>query len=154
LLGVIAIAAVIVAVLVAKRRSAAASWRAKVTGVYAKGAALHDAMSAAEASGAQATGDAAARMADIQRRADDLSQELYGLRELAPNETERQRVADVLATLQSVRSAMDAERAPGADPAQGVRVAGLLRSFEASLRPLRSPGEEGTPQEPGTPHQP
>jgi hypothetical protein len=92
-------------------------------------------------------------MADIQRRADDLSQELYGLRELAPNETERLKVAGVLASLQAVRSAMDAERAPGADPAQGARVAGLLRSFEASLSALRPP-EEGTPHEPGTPHQP
>ena len=144
LLGVIAV--IIVAVLIARRsgrRSAtAATWRSKVVDVYAKGSALYDAMSTAEAPGAQAAGDASARWSDIQRRADDLSQELYALRETAPGEPERQRVADVLASLQAVRAAMDAERAPGpASPPQQARVLELLRSFEASLRALRSPGE-------------
>jgi len=41
-----------------------------------------------------------------------------------------------------VRSAMTAERAPGgAGAQQAMRVQGLLRSFEESLRALRSPGE-------------
>ena len=44
---------------------------------------------------------------------DDLAQELYALLETAPGEAERERVADVLASLQAVRSAMDAEHAPG-----------------------------------------
>ena len=95
-------------------------------------------MSAAQAGGTQAAGDAGARWADIQRRADDLNQELYALRETAPGETERLQVADALAALHAVRSAMDAERAAGAagpDP----RVPGLLQAFEASLRALRSP---------------
>jgi hypothetical protein len=144
LLGVIVV--VIVAVLIARRsgrRSAAAtSWRTKVVAAYAKGAALHDAMSAAEAPGAQATGDADARWADIQRRADDLSQELYALREIAPGEPERLEVEDVLASLQAVRSALDAERTQGAvGPAQGAQVLRLLQSFAASLRALRSPDE-------------
>jgi hypothetical protein len=146
LLGVIAV--VIVAVLIARRsgrRSAAAtSWRTKVVDVYAKGAALHDAMGAAEAPGALATGAADARWADIQRRADDLSQELYSLREIAPGEPERLEVEDVLASLQAVRSAMGDERARGAvDPAQSARVLRLLQSFGASLRALRSPDEFG-----------
>jgi hypothetical protein len=144
LLGVIAV--VIVAVLIARRSgrrsAAAASWRTKVVDAYAKGAALHDAMSAADAPGAQATGDAGVRWADIQRRADDLSQELYALREIAPGEPERLGVEDVLASLQAVRSAMDAERTQGAaGPAQGARVLRLLQSFAASLRALRSPDE-------------
>jgi hypothetical protein len=148
LLGIIVIAVVIVAVLIARnsgrRSAAAASWRSKVVDVYAKGSALYDAMSIAEAPGAQAAGDASARWSDIQRRADDLGQELYALRETAPGEPERQRVADVLASLQVVRSAMDAERAPGpASPPQQARVPELLRSFEASLRTLRLPSEYG-----------
>jgi hypothetical protein len=146
LLGVIVV--VIVAVLIARRSgrrsAAAASWRTKVVDAYAKGAALHDAMSAAEAPGAQATGDADARWADIQRRADDLSQELYALREIAPGEPERLGVEDVLASLQAVRSAMGAERTQGAvGPAQEARVLRLLQSFAASLRALRSPDEFG-----------
>jgi hypothetical protein len=146
LLGVIAV--VIVAVLIARRSgrrsAAAASWRTGVVDVYAKGAALHDAMSAAEAPGALATGAADVRWADIQRRADDLSQELYSLREIAPGEPERLEVEDVLASLQAVRSALGAERAQGAvDPAQSARVLRLLQSFGASLRALRSPDESG-----------
>jgi len=96
-------------------------------------------MSAAQAPGAQAAGDAAARWADIQRRADDLSQDLYALRESAPGEAEGQRVADVLSSLQAVRSAMDA------GPPLGTRVPGLLQAFEASLRALHPPGEHGGP---------
>ena len=146
LLGVIAV--VVVAVLIARRsgrRSAtAAGWRSKVLDVYAKGSALYDAMSVAEAQGVQAAEDASIRWADIQRRTGDLTEDLYGLRETAPGEVERAQVADVLASLQAVRSAMDAERAPGGGgPSQGARVHGLLLSFEASLRKLRSPGEHG-----------
>jgi hypothetical protein len=101
-------------------------------------------MSAAQAQGPQAAGDAGARWAGIQRRADDLNSGLYALREQAPGEAERLRVADVLAALHAVRSAMDAERAAGAagpDP----RVPGLLRAFDASLRALRSPPTPGDP---------
>jgi hypothetical protein len=147
LLAVIVIVAV--AVLIARRsgrRSAtAANWHSKVVDVTANGSALYDAMSAAQAQGAQApgaqaAGDAGVRWADIQRRADDLNQELYALREMAPGEAERLQVADVLAALHAVRSAMDAERAAGAAaPPQDARVPGLLQAFEASLRALRSP---------------
>jgi hypothetical protein len=144
------VAVVIVAVLIARRSgrrsAAAASWRSKVADVYANGSALHDAMSAAQAPGARAARDAGAPWADIQRRADNLGQELYALRESAPGAAERQRVADVLTALQAARAAMDAERAPGAaGPPQGARVPGLLEAFEASLRALRSPGEHGEP---------
>ena len=129
------------------RRSAmATNWRSKVVDASAKGSALNDMMSMAESPGARAAEDASARWAEIQRRADDLAQELYALRETAPGEAERERVADVLASLQAVRSAMDAERAPGgAGPEQGARVHDLLLTFDASLRALRSPGEGGAP---------
>ena len=86
--------------------------------------------------------DAGVRWADIGRRADDLTQTLYTLRESAPDEDGRARAADVLASLQAVRSAMDAERAPGgASGPQGARIHSLLLSFESSLSALHSPGE-------------
>jgi hypothetical protein len=145
LLGVIAIIGV--AVLIARRSSrrsaAAADWRAKVVDAYAKGSALYDTMSIAEASGVLGTEEASSHWADIQRRMDDLTQTLYAMRETAPGEMERARVEDVFASLQAARSAMSAEHAPGgARPGQGARVHDLLRSFEASLRALRSPGEQ------------
>jgi hypothetical protein len=143
-------AAVIVAVAVllarrSRRRSAAANWQSKVVDVTANGSALYDAMSAAQAPGAQTAPDAGIRWADIQRRADDLNTELYALREAAPGEAARLRVADVLAALHAVRSAMDAERAAGAAGPPDARVPGLLQAFEASLHALRSPPSPGEP---------
>jgi hypothetical protein len=141
LLGVLALVGVIVWIVrsAGHRSAAAADWRSRVIDAYAKGSALYDAMSVAEAPGALAADDAAARWSDIQRRADDLAQTLYALRESAPDEDARARVADALASLQAVRSAMDAERAPGG---AGVQYAEVVRSrllsFEASLRALRA----------------
>ena len=126
-----------------RRRSAAgAGWRSSVIDAYAKGSALYDAMSVAEMPGALAAADAGARWSDIQRRADDLGQTLYALREAAPDEESRGRVADVLASLQAVRSAMDAERVPGrVDPQQAEVARERLAFFEASLRLLRGPNQ-------------
>jgi hypothetical protein len=141
LLGVLALVGVIVWIVrsAGHRSAAAADWRSRVIDAYAKGSALYDAMSVAETPGALAADDAAARWSDIQRRADDLAQTLYALRESAPDEDARARVADALASLQAVRSAMDAERAPGG---AGVQYAEVVRSrllsFEASLRALRA----------------
>lgn len=116
------------------------AWRAKAIDAYAKGSALYDAMSFAERPGALDAADSGARWADIQRRADDLAQTLYAMREAAPNEDERARAADVLGTLQAVRSAMDAERSPGgASPQQAEVVRGRLLSFDSALRALRPP---------------
>ncbi len=107
---------------------------------YAKGAALYDAMSVAETPGALVAADAGLRWADIQRRADDLTQVLYALRESTAVEEERLKVANVLASLQAVRSAMDAERAPmGAGDLQAEVVRGRLAGFESALRALRTP---------------
>ena len=132
-----------IAIARARRRSAtAASWRSKVIDAYAKGSALHDAMSAAETPGALAAADAGARWSDIQRRGDDLGQTLYALREAAPDEESKARVANALASLQAVRSAMDAERAPtGFDPQLAEVVRGRLAAFEAALRALRGPDD-------------
>lgn len=135
-------------VLAARHRSAAAAaaaWRSGVIDAYAGGAALHDAMTVAETPGAFLAADADVRWQDIQRRADDLVQRLYALREAAPDEAQRSRVVDVLTALQAVRSAMDAERAPmGAGERQAEVVRDRLVNFDASLRALRQPGS--TPQ--------
>jgi hypothetical protein len=126
-----------------RRSAAAAGWQSRLIDAYAKGSALHDAMSVAEAQGDLAAGDARARWSDIQRRADDLAQTLYALREAAPDPGDQARIADVLASLQAVRSAMDAERTPGgAGPQQADVVRSRLFAFESSLRALRSGDQE------------
>jgi hypothetical protein len=125
-----------------RRSAAAADWRSRLIDAYAKGSALHDAMSVAESMGGTAP-DAAARWADISRRADDLTQTLYALREAVPDDGDRTRIDNTLVSLQAVRSAMEAERAPGAgNPQQADVVRSRLFSFESSLRALREGNEE------------
>jgi hypothetical protein len=144
-LGVIVLGGLIALIVSSgRRRSAtAADWRSRLIDAYAKGSALHDAMSVAEGPGEIVSANAAARWADIQRRADDLTQQLYTLREAVPDDDDRARIADTLASLQAVRSAMEAERAPGgAAPQQGEVVRSRLYSFEMSLRALRQ-GDQG-----------
>jgi len=126
------------------RSAAAADWQSRLIDAYAKGSALHDAMSVAESPGAMTAADAGARWADIQRRADDLAQTLYALREaVPPDSADRARIDDTLASLQAARSAMDAERAPGG---AGYEQAGVVRSrlasFESSLRALGTSSRE------------
>jgi hypothetical protein len=143
LLGVLVLAGLIALIArSARRRSAAtASWRSRFVDAYARGSALHDAMSVAEAPGGLAAPDAAARWSDIQRRADDLAQTLYALREEVPqNSPDGARIASTLASLQAVRSAMDAERAPGsASWEQADVVRSRLATFESSLGVLAAP---------------
>jgi len=149
LLGVLVVAGLIALIArSARRRSAAAAgWRSRLIEAYAKGSALHDAMSVAEAPGGLAGPDAAARWSDIQRRADDLTQTLYALRGAVPQDSaDRARIDDTLASLQAVRSAMDAERARGgADLGQAEVVRSRLASFESSLRALGAPEQYPSP---------
>ena len=139
--GLGALVLIVIIVLIARggrRSDAAAAWRSRITDAYARGAAVYDAMNIAERPGALAAPDAGTRWADIQRRADDLAQMLYSMREAAPDEDSRDRVADLLTALQATRSAMDAERAPGgAGLGQEEVVRGRLFSFEAALRGIR-----------------
>jgi len=147
LLGVAALAGLIAWIARSRRRhsAVAADWQSRLVDAYAKGSALHDAMSVAEAPGGLAAGDAGARWADIQRRADDLNQTLYALREAVPDPADQARIAEVLASLQAVRSAMDAERVPGAaSPEQAEVVRSRLFAFELSLRALRGANREFT----------
>ena len=147
LLGAAALAGLIAWIVTASRRRSAkaAGQQSRLIDAYAKGSALHDAMSVAEAPGRLGAPDAGARWADIQRRADDLSQTLYGLREAATDPADQARIAEVLASLQAIRSAMDAERAPGgASPEQADVVRSRLYAFELSLRGLRSSNQQPT----------
>ena len=145
LLGVLVLAGLIALIARSSRRrsAAAAGWQSRLVDAYAKGSALHDAMSVAEAPGALAAADAAARWSDIQRRADDLAQTLYALREEVPQHSpDGARIADTLASLQAVRSAMDAERASGgASLEQADVVRSRLAAFESSLRALAAPAQ-------------
>jgi hypothetical protein len=122
-----------------RRSAAAADWQSRLIDAYAKGSALHDAMSVAESPGALTAADAGARWADIQRRADDLAQTLYALREAVPDPGDQARISDTLASLQAARSAMDAERTlGGASPEQAETIRNRLYVFESSLRALRA----------------
>jgi hypothetical protein len=140
--GIVVAAGLVIWALVAhRRRSAAATdWQARVIDAYAKGSALHDAMAAAETPGALTSADAGYRWSDLQRRADDYSQLLYAMQQEAPGEIERILVADVIASLQAARSAMDAERSTGAYDGT---LAGIARDriafFASSVNSLRQP---------------
>ncbi len=124
----------------ARHRAARAAWQSQIIDAYATGAALQDAMSAAEAPGALERPGASARWAEIQRRADDFNQKLYAMRAAAPDEQSRAAIVDVITSLQAVRSAMDAQHVPGgAGGAQAEVVRERLLAYEASLRALRSP---------------
>lgn len=110
LLGAVLAAVLIVWITRMARRgssTAAADWRSRLVGAYAQGSALCDAMNVAETPGAMAAADAGARWADIQRRADDLAQTLYALRESVPDPADQMRIADTLdafeASLQALR---------------------------------------------------
>jgi hypothetical protein len=141
LLGVLVLAGLIAWIARSSRRrsAAAAGWQSRLIDAYAKGSALHDAMSVAESQGDLAASNAQARWYDVQHRADDLAQTLYALREAAPDPGDQARIADVLASLHAVRSAMDAERAPGGAGLQEAQVVrGRLAAFESSLHTLRA----------------
>jgi hypothetical protein len=145
LLGVLILAGLIAWIVTSGRRRSAATagWRSRLIDAYAKGSALHDAMVVAEAQGDLASSDARARWYDIQRRADDLAQTLYALREAAPDPEDQAAIGDVLASLQAVRSAMDAERAPGGARQELAEVVRRrLYAFESSLRALRAGDEQ------------
>jgi hypothetical protein len=126
----------------ARRPSAAAdNWRSRAVDVYAKGAAFDGAARGAERQGVFAEA-AGARWADLQSRADDLSEALYAMRETAPTEHRRVQVENAILSLRAVRDAMDAERFPGETRS---RQAGILSSrlsaLESSLNALRVPDD-------------
>jgi hypothetical protein len=128
-----------------RHRAAAAARRSAMIDTYAKGQALADAIRVADRPGAPGA-DTWGRWAGLQARADDLSRELYRLRESASGEEERMRVDDALDSLRGLRSAMADEQAAGGAGGPGSPEAAMVRSrlmsFEASLRALREPNEQ------------
>lgn len=127
------------------RRSAAASARrSAMIDAYAKGQALADAVRVADRPGAPGAGGG--RWAGLQARADDLSRELYRLRESSSDEGERMRVEDTLGSLRALRSALADEQAAGGAGGPGspeaAQVRGRLMAFEESLRALQAPYEQ------------
>ena len=129
-----------------RRSAAAAGWRSAVIDTYAKGQALADAVRIADRPGGPSAAGAGGGWAGLQARADELSRELYRLREGARAEEDRMRVDDTLTSLRGLRSAMADEQAAGGAGGPGspeaAQVRGRLMSFEESLRALRAPYEQ------------
>jgi hypothetical protein len=127
------------------RRSAKASARrSAMIDTYAKGQALADAIRVADRPGAPGA-DTGGRWPGLQARADDLSRELYRLRESSSDEGERMRVEDTLGSLRALRSALADEQAAGGAAGPGspeaAQVRGRLMAFEEALGALRAPYE-------------
>jgi hypothetical protein len=123
-----------------KHRAGQADWNTRLIDAYAQGAALHDAMAAAATPAGPGTAEATARWSDIQRRADDFGQMLYALQETAPDDENRLRIAAVLASLHSVRSALEAEWSTPHDAGTMSEVTrDRLSFFMSSLNELREP---------------
>jgi hypothetical protein len=124
------------------RSSAAVSrWRSGAVDAYAKGAALDGAVRAAERQGVF-TDEASVRWADLQRRADDLSEALYAMRETAPTEHRRVQVENAILSLRDLRDAMDAQRTQGdASSQHGAVLRSRLSDLESSLNALRVPDD-------------
>jgi hypothetical protein len=128
-----------------RHSAAAAARRSAMIDTYAKGQALADAIRVADRPGVPGA-DAGGRWAGLQARADDLSRELYRLRESSSDEGERMRLEDTLNSLRALRSAMADEQAAGGAGGPGspesAQVHGRLMYFEESLRALRAPYEQ------------
>jgi hypothetical protein len=125
----------------ARPSATAASWRSRAVDAYAKGAALDGAVRAAERQGVF-TEAASIRWADLQRRADDLTEALYAMRETAPTEHRRVQVENAILSLRAVRDVMDAQRSSGAASSQqGGVLHSRLSALESSLNALRVPDD-------------
>jgi hypothetical protein len=142
--GVVVIIGVTAVVLVLRRMGEGGSvvtggWIGQAIDAHAKGAALHNEVSAAVRPDALAAAGGGAPWRDIQRRADDLAEELHALHETAADPEDRAHAADALRSLREVRSAMEGVGHAGAGAGQAAVVRERLAEFETSLRALRSP---------------
>ncbi len=119
----------------------AANWRSRAVDAYAKGAAFDGAVRAAERQGVF-TGADSVRWADLQRRADDLTEALFAMRETVPTEHRRVQVENAIFSLRAVRDVMDAQRSSGAASSQqGGGLHSRLSALESSLNALRVPDD-------------
>jgi hypothetical protein len=138
ILGALALVLIIVLATRSPGSSAAAvNWQVRAADTYQQGGAFDSAVREGQHQGAFLDPDSAA-WHHIQRRADDLTEALYILRETALTEGRRAQVGDALASLQAVRYALDAERASGAVRAQqSETLHSRLAALESSLNALR-----------------
>ena len=125
----------------ARPSAGADRWRSRAVDAYAKGAALDGAVRSAERQDLF-TEAASVRLADLQRRADDLTETLFSMRETAPTEHRRVQVENAILSLRAVRDAVDARRSPGEASAQHAGVlSARLSALESSLNALRVPDD-------------
>ncbi len=144
LVGVVVIVGIVVVLLVLRYMGVRGSvvtggWIAEAIDAYTKGMALHEAISAAVQPDALAAPDSGARWADIQRRADDLAQELHMLQNTAPDPEDRASARDALGALQALRSALDDLSSAPRDAERVAAIRDRMAVFEKSLRTLRAP---------------
>ena len=117
------------------------NWHPRAVDVYAKGAAFDGAVRAAERQ-VGSTEAASIHWADVQRRADDLTEALYTMRETAPTEHRRVQVENAILSLRAVRDAIDAQRSPAdIGPEHGAVLRSRLSTLESSLNTLRVPDD-------------
>jgi hypothetical protein len=127
----------------ARRRSPVetSNWHSRAVDAYAKGAAFDGAVRTAERLDVS-TEAAGIHWADLRRRADDLTEVLYAMRETAPTEHRRDQVENAILSLRAVRDAFEAQRPPGgASSGQGGVLRSQLSALESALNALRVPDD-------------
>jgi hypothetical protein len=118
-----------------------ANWHSRAVDAYAKGAAFDGAVRTAERLDVS-TEAASIHWADLRRRADDLTEVLYAMRETAPTDHRRAQVENAILSVRAVRDAFDAQRPPGgASSQQGGVLRSQLSALESALNALRVPDD-------------
>jgi hypothetical protein len=119
----------------------ASNWHSRAVDAYAKGAAFDGAVRAAERLDVSSEA-ASIHWADLRRRADDLTEVLYAMRETAPTDHRRAQVENAILSLRAVRDAFEAQRPPGgAVSQQGGVLRSQLSALESALNALRIPDD-------------
>jgi hypothetical protein len=117
------------------------NWHSRAVDAYAKGAAFDGAVRTAERLDLS-TEAAGIHWADLRRRADDLTEVLYAMRETAPTEHRRDQVENAILSLRAVRDAFEAQRPPGGvSSGQGGVLRSQLSALESALNALRVPDD-------------
>ena len=117
------------------------NWHSRAVDAYAKGAAFDGAVRTAERLDVSSEA-ASIHWADLRRRADDLTEVLYAMRETAPTDHRRAQVENAILSLRAIRDAFEAQRPPGgASSQQGGVLRSQLSALESALNALRIPDD-------------
>jgi hypothetical protein len=117
------------------------NWHSRAVDAYSKGAAFDGAVRTAERLDVSSEA-ASIHWADLRRRADDLTEVLYAMRETAPTDHRRAQVENAILSLRAVRDAFEAQRPPGgAVSQQGGVLRSQLSALESALNALRIPDD-------------